>query len=698
MCALRHRFHPPTRCREDRTALLRSLLLPFLIVWLAPSLAPAQDIPVIPASTIRSLPAEKADQGLRVRVRARVTFIDSGRTVFIQDETAGTFFRPTQSIENLHIGDEVEVTGITEDGLYIPGIDQATFRILQRHAGPPPAQAATYDDLASGRLHYQRVSLRGVVHNASATDESTSSIRLSLANRILDVHVDAAIAEAPELIDAEVLVTGLAAGGINDRRQLVQPYLRLTGWDDVTIHKPSPAPSQVPLLSVSKLMRFQPSPQNAPRHRVRVRGTVLAAFPDGSVFLRDHGSETGITSAIAVRLAESRTTQLTPGDVAEIAGFPRMSGFSAHLEDAALIAADGGPPPEPAQAAWKDIQGGTLDAELIRVEADLVDHYRSKDGRELRLELENHILLASVDGAPQFAATPGSRVAVNGILRVEAATERGFRSQPERFRLLLRSPLDLQVLKAPPWWTAQRLFTLVAILVALLTLGLIWIAMLGRQVSRQSLILESRIAREAALEERQRIAREFHDTLEQELAGLSLRLDAATSRPLEDKTQRLLETSRHLVTRIQTEARNLVTDLRNDADTPSDLREALVDLIQRHPANGPQFNLVDSGPIPSLPASMVHHLRMIVQEAITNVLKHAQADTVTIQLRHEGSELGMSITDDGVGLDPEQTRGAPGHFGCMGIRERCRKIGAEVVWTPRPAGGTQLAITFPLPA
>lgn len=654
----------------------------------------AREIPVTPASTIRALPAERAEEGLPVRVRARVTFIDSGRTVFIQDDTAGTFFRPTQSIENLNIGDEVEVTGITEDGLYVPGIDQAKFQVVRRHGAPPPAQPATYDDLASGRLHYQRVSVRGVIHSVSATDESTSLIRLSLGNRTLDVHVDSPVADAPNLVDAEVQISGLAAGGINDRRQLVQPYLRLTHWNDIAIQEAPQTKDETPLLSVSRLMRFEPSLQNAPHRRVRVRGIVLAAFPNGRLFLRDQESEP--LSSIAIHLAESQPARLPPGQLAEVAGFPRMSGFSAHLEDAVVISTQDGSPPEPVLADWKQVQDGSLDAELVRIEANLADHYRSQPGRELRLEMDGGTLLATLAGTPELGAQPGSLVAVTGILRVESATERGFRSQPDRFRLLLRSPEDLVVLSAPPWWTTERLALLAAVLVGVVLLGLVWISLLQRQVGRQALALRDRIARQAALEERQRIAREFHDTLEQELAGLSLRLDAATSRPLEDKTRGLLTASRHLVSRIQTEARNLVADLRSESETPTDLAQALRELTRDPPPNGPAIHLLEAGPSPRLPAAVAHHLLMIAREAITNALKHANARSVTVQLRSDDDRLTLSIADDGCGIPPDATRGSPGHFGCMGIRERCRKIDAEVAWTTRHGGGTRVEVTLPL--
>jgi len=105
--------------------------------------------------------------------------------------------------------------------------------------------------------------------------------------------------------------------------------------------------------------------------------------------------------------------------------------------------------------------------------------------------------------------------------------------------LWLRSAGDVRVLRAPSWWTMQRLLSVLGVLIAAMLASARWILLLRRQVSA----LRVRIQREAVLEERQRIAREFHDTLEQELAGLRIRMDAAATRPLDDKARSLVEAS-----------------------------------------------------------------------------------------------------------------------------------------------------------
>src|SRR5690606_6102985 len=105
------------------------------------------------AIEIRSLSHEEAEPGLAVRIQGTVTFIEGPNAVFVQDETAGTFFRPAPGDE-LRPGAIVEVTGRTHGGMYLPGIGPAPYRIIGY--GPlPPAIPDGYDDLTGGRYHYQ---------------------------------------------------------------------------------------------------------------------------------------------------------------------------------------------------------------------------------------------------------------------------------------------------------------------------------------------------------------------------------------------------------------------------------------------------------------------------------------------------------------------------------------------------------------
>lgn len=654
------------------------------------------------ALEIRTLPYEQALEKLPVDLTATVGFVENGGTAFVQDATAGTHlhFKPARS--GLRVGDRVRVKGTTTAGLYLPGVDVTALTLLG-HEAPPRGIPATYDDLATGRFHYQRVVVEGLGRTLAPLEENRALLRVAMGSRVIEVRVDAPQEAAPGVIDARLRITALAAGGINDRRQLVFPYLRVTDWGDVEVAQAAPAVEAQPVTSVATLLQFGTADE--PHNRVRIRGTVLAAFDDGRIFLRDATppppprvpaakdapAALPQSPSVAVRLV--KPVSLTPGHVAEITGFPLMEGFSASLTDAEVLRTE--PAEAPADASdvsVTEFRDGSHDADLVRLAAPAVlnDFFRTSDGHELRFTVEGLSVRAFLLQPEAPRLDIGSSYEVTGICLIESSTDKGFRSQPERASLLLRSLDDLRMLSRPPFWTAKRLMLAVAVLTGGILLTLFWITQQRRQITR----LQARIVQQATLDERQRIAREFHDTLEQELAGLSLRLDAATTRPLEEKARTLLETSRSLVSRIQSEARNLVSDLR-ETDHPPSLSEALKTLAERS-RDHLEVSL-DLQPIPPLKPEVGHHLRMIAQEAVTNTLKHAHATRIELRLSATSQQLTLSIRDDGRGFSADaETHGKAGHFGCVGIRERCLRIGAEAAWKSAPGEGTEVVVTLPL--
>jgi signal transduction histidine kinase len=140
--------------------------------------------------------------------------------------------------------------------------------------------------------------------------------------------------------------------------------------------------------------------------------------------------------------------------------------------------------------------------------------------------------------------------------------------------------------------------------------------------------------------------------------------------------------------------RNLVSDLRETGHATT-LTEALQLLANRAPED--IAITLDLHPIGPIPPHVTHHLRMIAQEAITNALKHAHPTQIQLHLSTTPSLLTLRVTDNGHGFDPTaQTHGQPGHFGCIGIRERARKVGAEVKWESEPGKGTTVCVEFPI--
>jgi len=678
---------PPTR--HPGSCVIASLLIACLFSAAWGQTAPE---PLTTAIELRSLDSDIAEEGQPADITGVVIFSDAPGTIFLQDETAGAFFRPGKQTPP-QPGDLVRVRGITQAGLYIPGIEDSKFEILGQPGMPEPIPA-NYDDLMSGRFHYQRVLIEGVVRTVNEEAEGTSVVRISLGSRVVEIYVEEPPPDEAEArwVDSRVAVSGLAAGHINARRQLVAPYLRCSGWPEFRVLSPPPKTNQVPSVSPQELLNYEVDGQGG--HRVRVSGVVLATFPRGELFLRDE------ESAISVKLLPKPPLPKI-GQTVEVLGFPEMERFSASVVDAEVTQVDPtNDAPKPLPVTLGELMSGDEDGNLVSVTGALTDWYRNESGGVLLLQEDKRSIQVYTPALSEAPAA-GAQLQVTGICQVETTKSAQYRSTPESVILRMRSADDLKILRAPGWWTPRRLGSALVVLLIIVTLAGLWITLLRRQVSRQTVALRHRIEHEAALEERQRIAREFHDTLEQELAGLSLRLDAATARGKDEKLKALLTGSRNLVARIQTETRNLVADLRDTSGEFAELEPALRELVSRQSREtGPKITceLEDDESLPPLPSRTVHHLKMIAQEAITNALKHAEAQHIELRVTHEANELILTVSDDGRGFDVEQeTRGKPGHFGCMGIRERSTKVGAQVSWRKNDAQGTTLEVRLPLP-
>jgi len=645
----------------------------------------AVEPPWIKAIDLRSLTPEEADEARPYRLRGTFIYKDSRTAVFLQDETAGAlFWYEANPDPPLIPGDILEVSGITKAGLYVPGLEEVTYKVIGHGPLPEPIEV-TYDDLISGRYHYQWVTGEGIVRSTSTTASGRTHIRLAMGSRIVEIHLDD-YPEAQSLIDHRIRVTGLASGGINDRHQLHQPYIwPRNAFGIEVIEKPTP-PAELDTVPASTLLTFRPTARTG--HRVKVRGTVLAAFPDGRFFIRDGKNALAVKPSIPVLLY--------PGDDVTALGFPEMEGFSANLDDAAVIERAAGPLPAPVSTeVWK-LSDGSLNHELVTFSATVTESYRTQTGTSALLQNANTAIRLLIPGTGK-PPEPGTRLKITGICHVETSRASAYIMRPDSIAIHARTPGDIQVLRSPSWWTTQRLTAALCLLAAAMAIAALWIFLLRRQVDKQTAALRDRIETEAMMLERQRIAREFHDTLEQELTGLSLQLGAASATTAGNAPSSPLSTACHMVSRIQTETRNLLHDLRTPAEQIPDLPTALAQLAARHDGTtGPRVELHSTNDIPHLPPRTIHHLRMIAAESVTNAIKHARATIITLDLRQAPGHLILAITDNGRGFDAEaETREKPGHFGCMGIRERARKLGADVIWQSQPGHGTTVRLTLP---
>lgn len=666
---------------------LPRLLVVLLALACASIVAGAEERLLTKAIEVRSLTPAEAESGVPVKLRGVVVFVEGTSSLFIQDETSTSFFRMRPKEALPKVGDEIEIEAKTRMGLYLPGLDYSKVRVLGRKPLPPgiPVQ---YDDLHFGRYHYRRVSVEGVVRSVVAISTNRSRLRLAMGSRVIEVRIEA-LPLAQSLVDCRVRIAGLAGGMINiQRRQLVAPALHVPDWSDVEVIAPAPPPAELPHISAEDLLAFRL--EGLGERRIRTEGVVTAAFADGLAFVRQGDL------AFAVRLINPAT--LLPGDSLKLVGFPSMEHFSASLQDAEILGKASGPPLPPVDVkTFDELYTGKHDGQLVRVVATLRDSFKTETGLTLLAQQGERVIPVRISTS-EDPPPPGARVRITGICQVEGATfNSGFASRPTLVSLRATSAADIALLNPPSWWTPRRLATGLAALAGVVLLAGLWIAMLRKQVTRQTDALRQRIESEAALEERQRIAREFHDTLEQELAGVSLRLDALATRPLDDKGQSLTAATRNLVSRIQTETRDLISDLRDPAEIAGDLGAALQAVATRQSADrGVEVSFTPLTTLPSLPATAVHDLRMVARESVTNAVKHGRATRILIEAAQVREAVSLRIVDNGAGFDPAASLDKRGHFGCAGIRERARKLGATVTWHSRPGHGATVELALPI--
>jgi NarL family two-component system sensor histidine kinase YdfH len=195
--------------------------------------------------------------------------------------------------------------------------------------------------------------------------------------------------------------------------------------------------------------------------------------------------------------------------------------------------------------------------------------------------------------------------------------------------------------------------------------------------------------------ERQRMARELHDTLSQGLAGLILQLEAADAHLAGNRPERargILQSSMEKARGTLAEARQAIDNLRQPAGR--DLAEATQQEAERFTiATG-----IDCEPLIELPVEIsglvAETALRAISEGLTNIARHARAKKVALRLSGSEKELEIEICDDGVGFDPEDVQA--GHYGLLGMRERVRLVGGSLEVLSAPGDGSCIRIHFPL--
>jgi signal transduction histidine kinase len=202
------------------------------------------------------------------------------------------------------------------------------------------------------------------------------------------------------------------------------------------------------------------------------------------------------------------------------------------------------------------------------------------------------------------------------------------------------------------------------------------------------------------LAERQRLARDIHDTLAQGFVSIVLQLQAAEADLPADATEARghLERARRTARENLAEARRLVWDLRPEALSAAPLGEALGRLAGRvAEETGLDATATVTGTPRPLSADTEVTLLRVTQEALANVTRHANAGRVAVTLSYMDGEAALDVRDDGTGFAPTADGHGPnGGLGLRGMRERVEALGGRLAVESAPGRGTTIAVTVPV--
>lgn len=197
------------------------------------------------------------------------------------------------------------------------------------------------------------------------------------------------------------------------------------------------------------------------------------------------------------------------------------------------------------------------------------------------------------------------------------------------------------------------------------------------------------------LTERQRLARDLHDTLAQGLAGMVMQLEVANSHLLRGRVERGQELVQEVLAGARTaliSTRQAIDDLRIDGNTSEKLLARIQGELRRFTSTTGiicQTHLADLAVLPPLLAEPA--LRLI-REGLQNIARHAHAQQVRVEFRQEMGNYIFLVRDDGCGFDPENALHTPGHYGLLGLREQAELAGGRLEIHSTPGQGTTLSL------
>ncbi len=447
--------------------------------------AAGQQKAVLPTITkveqIRKLTPEQVSLNYPVRLRGVVTYFDpNSESMFIQDATGGIWARHPRGIAKLAAGQWIELEGITLPG-FAPSIDRPRWKIL-RSAPLPAPRKVSFEQLASTAEDGRWQQVEGVVRSARI-DAARRLLRLSTAitGGRITVVIPGLDAAPAGLVDAKIRVRGVCGTRFNQRKQMIGVNILAPDLRYVHILEPAPTdPFNAPALPIALLNRF--TFQADSNRRARILGVVTAQMTGQVIYVTDP------SGSLYVQTAQEAPFQ--PGERVDVVGFRGVVDSRPALEEAIVRRVGMGTPVEPHFLTPQGALRGEHDSALVTMEGQLTASSSLPSEQAFLIRQDNAVFGAVWKGPLKNgpAAPPeGAWVRLTGICLVETDAL----GAPVSFRIQLRSPQDLVVVRKPRWLTLNRALSGLGVLAASILVILGWVAVLRRRVQGQTEIIRT---------------------------------------------------------------------------------------------------------------------------------------------------------------------------------------------------------------
>lgn len=656
---------------------------------------------------IRYLSLEEAAQARPVQIEAQITNLHPRRHgAFLFDGKVGVFARLPEKaglFDNLKPGSLVRVSGLTTPGGFSPDITVSELEVVGWRPLPVPRRFQPHEVMSPAtQLDCEWVAVMGRLVGATILKEQDHvMLELEIHKDTVDIQIpytEDAEAKVAELIFQRVDFPAVAGTVYNRHRQLTGRVFFVNSFDAFTPNTEGEEWVDQDVRPIETLMRMGANYQKL----MHTRGTVT--YADGQVvYLR------GVESCIKV--ATFGGTRLQPGDYVDMLGFiwPQPISPAFRARKATLL--EKRPAPLPRAIRLGEGLDPDWNYELVTVDVELVDMGKAfgmvptESGREtVRYPGQSSLLCRS--GGRLFEAklppgteipdrfSPGARLRLTGICNLVANNDPRWQYFTESLWMQLGNVDDVVVLVPAPWWTAARLLWMAGLSIGTALLFLGWVVLLRKTVASQTALIGRQIERESILDERQRIARELHDTLEQALAGLALQLQSCL-RQLDvgvEKGRDALKLAQGMLRYCRDESRSSILDLRGGLlekmDLPSALRESIQPLADEC---GAKVEVEVQGVARRFKPFAERHLLRVAKEAATNAVRHAKPSVLSIRLRFEPAAFQMEVADDGGGFDAASLHKSE-RFGLQGMHERINRLHGTLSVESVPGQGTTVGV------